>query len=235
MNKHINNFEDFINEQKALLEYDRSTFRSKYDNLPKDRMDKIIDYSTERQVKNGISLTNNDGKDCYYVTEDDFDFMHIGDKRYTNAMKNAHKICSGDYKNSRGVIDYERVRKDFRYTDFEFFNKELNGLKNEISIYLTFHISNAVTSFIMSDKKRSNNHNFRGVIRGTLVKLADKYAPPFQFNVNSIEIGDLTPTTPKDNIKLIKTLEGVILKNFNDPRGDFYIQSVKIDRNSFYK
>ena len=209
----------------------------KYDNLPKDRMDKILDYSTERQVKNGISLTNNDGKDCYYVTEDDFDFMHIGDKGYTNAMRNAHKICSGEggYKNSKGGIDYERLRKDFRDTDFDFFNKELNGLKNEIDIYLTFHISNAVTSFIMSDKKRGNDFNFSGVIRGTLVKLADKYAPPFQFNVDSIKIGDVTPTTPKDNVKLIKTLEGIILKNFNDPRGDFYIKSVKIDRNAIYK
>lgn len=229
MSKHVKNYNEFVNEQKALLEYDRSGFRHKYSSLPQDRMDKIMDYSKERQIKNGISFTRNGGKDVLYVTPSDIGRIRVGNERFIKSMENAHKICSGDYKHSNGDIDYESLHRDFKGVDFKIFNKHLNGLNDKIDFWLSFSIDNVVSG--VHDSLTENGH-----ISGTLVKMTDKFAPPFQFNVSRVNMdANLTPLTQKDNIKFIKILEKIILDEFKDPRGFPYIQSVKIDRNAVFK
>ncbi len=195
-------------------------------------MNKILDYSKERQIKNGISLTGRDK--IYSIIPSDIKFMRVGDNKFLKSLENAHKICSGEYKGISDVNDYERVRRDFDGANFNVFNKELNGLANEIdNFWLTASIEDVVVG----------NHTDESIgmtIGGSLVKLADKFNPPFQFNVDYIKVdgGVLTPTTPKDAVKLSKSLEDIITKNFDDPRstvGCPYIQSVKIVRNAFFR
>jgi hypothetical protein len=231
MSKHVKNYAEFVNEQKALLEYDRSSFRNKYSSLPDGRMNKIMDYSKERQIKNGISLTGRDT--IYNIIPSDIKFMHVGDNKFVKSFRNAHKICSGEYKGNSDVVDYERVRRDFAGADFDVFNKELNGINNEFDFWITASIEDVVVG-------NHTDESIRMTIGGSLVKLADKFNPPFQFNVEYIKLdgGVLTPTTPKDAVKLSKSLEDIIIKNFDDPRstvGRPYIQSVKITRNAFFR
>lgn len=231
MSKHVKNYAEFVNEQKALLEYNRGGFAHKYSSLPKDRMDKIMDYSKERQIKNGISLTGKNDIVCYIIPSD-IRFMSVGKDKFVETMRNAHKICSGEYKGNNDIVDYERVRRDFKGTvALHIFNNELNGLANEIdNFWLVASIENTVVG-------NRDNETLQITINGTLVKLADKLAPPFQFNVEAIRIngGLVTPTTPKDAVKFAKSLESIILENYKNPRGIPYIQSVKIGRNAFFQ
>ena len=224
-----------IKEEVELNEYDRETFDSKYGNLPTDRKNKIMDYSKERQIKNGISFTS-DKDHVLYITPSDISISTTSSyntiDKFINTMKNASKICSGKYKSSDGKIDYEGLHNDFKGVDFTIFDKNLIGINPSIKNFtLYLDINNVVSG-------QSGNERVVGYVSGTLVKLEDKYNPPFEFNIDSIGMSyasmKVLPTSQKDNVRFIKGLQDAIISEFNNPREYLYIKTVKIDRNSFY-
>lgn len=58
-----------IKEEVELNEYDRASFNNKYNKLPKDRVDKINDYSMERQKLNGFNFIMG-GENVYFGKSD---------------------------------------------------------------------------------------------------------------------------------------------------------------------
>jgi len=230
-------------ESKGLVnEYDRGQFDSKYYNLDKERKEKLIDYSKERQIRDGLKFKGLNQKYEYYFLKDDINIYYFKDNEIEpliTTMRNLgdfFKEYNPDFGSSNlsYLIQKYKIRPEF--VDFD-----KKNLKDSIKLTVRGSINNVLAPSLFNDGELS----FDIDMVGNLKKQSDKYTPPFILDITTIQVrsmsggdrGVIIPIDAKNAIMFNNIIKDKILEiygkfDFNNP---IFIKDVKIDRNATVK
>lgn len=230
-------------ESKGLLnEYDRGQFDTKYPKLGKEKKEKIIDYSKERQIRDGLKFKGLNQENDYYFLKNDINIYYLNDDEIEpliTTMKNLYYFFqeyNPDFSNSN--LSYLTQKYKIR-PEFVDFNKK--NLKDSINLTVRGSVNNVLAPSLFKDGELW----FDIVIVGNLKKQSDKYIPKFIFNITSITIssnsggekGVIIPSDVKNGVMFNDIIKDKILEKYGkfDFNDDVFIEKVEIDRHALLK
>jgi len=245
----INKIEILKKDKKSnLKEYDRDSMQAKYSNLDKDRMNNIIDYSMQRQIREGVKFKALNQKHEYYVTEDDiavYEDRNSPIEPIVTTMKNLN-----NFFNDNGELTSHKLQRN-NIKSYDIIDMQNKRLK-EFDFKLKGDMRNVISPSFGDKTTNKNNDNetiieyrelsFDIDIYGKLIPLTDKYITPFKFHINKITVksnsggdkGIIQPFDVKNQVLFNNIIQNKINEKFGkyDLKNPFFIKEINIDRNA---
>ncbi len=236
----LNELREVVKE--LIREYDVESFKHKYNKLPTNRKDKISDFLTKRQVRDGYALVDKTENVNLFFTKEDIGLSqltlrNIDRVNINDILPNIGKMINILKNNSLSTGELE-INKEFNVSvsDLVDLSKKPYDLKDDIKVKGGLSINN----LLLNDGDKG--YSCRGVYSGVLKKLDDSYSPPFNLVIDSINItsnsfeGYFTPIDNKTAIFLKKKIEEELIKRYKYNMGKtVFIKNVTVDKNAFYK